>query len=63
MAPASLLITSNNVTWRLVVSSLVCALAHCVPLATETLSEVWPYRRVQLSYTASLDWVEAGDEH
>jgi hypothetical protein len=46
VAPASPLITSDDAAWRLVASSLVCALARCVPLVAKTLSWVWLYCRV-----------------
>ena len=38
VAPSGHLITSDNAAWRWVASSLVCALAHCVPLVVEPLS-------------------------
>jgi hypothetical protein len=45
VAPASYLITSDDTMWRWVVSSLMCVLVRCIPLAVETLSGAWLYRR------------------
>ena len=59
--PGSHLIADDVAAWRWVILSFVCALARCVLLATEMLSEAWLHHRVQLSHAGSLDWVEASD--
>jgi hypothetical protein len=61
MALGSHLITNDIAMWWRVVSSLMCALTCCVPLVVETLSMARLYRKVQVSRTVSLDWVQTDD--
>ena len=59
--PVSHLIIGDDAAWWQVVSPLVHALVHCVPLMEKTLSRAWLYCGVQFSHTVSLDWVGASD--